>query len=134
MRKSRLFALIGNILFSLLFLIAFGAFGIILLMKNSPELLQELQAEGLEMNLLVIAIIIAAGFFLVFLTLNWFAFARLDKEKGWRFYLLGIGIFYGLASMINGAGLILTLPLAICFVLAYVFKRQELLEEDEKKA
>ncbi|RZI48889.1 hypothetical protein [Lactococcus kimchii] len=132
MTKSRIFALIGNLLFTLLVLLALGSFWIILLMKNSAEFVKEVTAMGVTSEMMGIALGIAAAILLVLLVLSWLAFARWDKGKFGRIYLLVLGIFYGLASMFNGAGLVMTLPLAVCFVLAYVFGRQENLETDKK--
>ncbi|MCL2112963.1 hypothetical protein [Lactococcus protaetiae] len=128
MAKSRIFALIGNIIYTLL---AFGSTLVgwtLLVLQHSKALDEELKKAGLDMQLLITAMIIAFSLILILMIFNWIAFARLDKGKGWRIYFLVLGIFYGLASTINSAGIIITLPIAICFILAFVFKRRELSE------
>lgn len=128
MAKSRIFALIGNIIYTLL---AFGSTLVgwtVLVLQHSKALDEELKKAGLDMQLLITAMIIAFSLILILMIFNWIAFARLDKGKGWRIYFLVLGIFYGLASTINSAGIIITLPIAICFILAFVFKRRELSE------
>ncbi|AYG00710.1 hypothetical protein [Lactococcus allomyrinae] len=128
MAKSRIFALIGNIIYTLL---AFGSTLVgwtLLVLQHSKALDEELKKAGLDMQLLITAMIIAFSLILILMIFNWIAFARLDKGKGWRIYFLVLGIFYGLASTINSAGIIITLPIAVCFILAFVFKRRELSE------
>lgn len=126
MKKSKIFALIANLIFTAFVLIALAGFWFIFLMRNSSAVIQDVQDAGLEMNMLVSALIIAAGVLILLVILNWIAFIRFHHSRGWRLYLLIVGISYGLASLFNGAGLLITLPIAICLVLSYVFKQQEI--------
>lgn len=128
MRKSKIFALVGSIIFSILALVGLISFWAIIYMPENSEIMTELQDSGFDKQLLSTAAMIAALILIALLALNWVAFARLTKEKGWGIYFLVVGIFYGLASVFNGAGLILTLPVAICFILAFVYRRREVLE------
>ncbi len=128
MTKSKIFALIGSIIFTILVLLGLLSFWMIISMQTGSEIMTELQEAGFDKNLLFTAAMIAGLILIALLVLNWIAFARLNKEKGWRIYFLVVGIFYGLASVFNGAGLILTLPVAICFILAFVYRRREVLE------
>ena len=128
MIKSKIFALVGSIIFTIIVLLGLASFWAIVSLQNNSEMLTELQEAGFNQELLSKALLIATLILLILLVLNWVAFARLTKEKGWRIYFLVVGIFYGLSSVFNGVGLILTLPVALCFVLAYVYRRRELLE------
>ena len=128
MTKSKIFALIGSIIFTILVLLGLLSFWMIISMQTGSEIMTELQDSGFDKQLLSTAAMIAALILIALLALNWVAFARLTKEKGWGIYFLVVGIFYGLASVFNGAGLILTLPVAICFILAFVYRRREVLE------
>lgn len=128
MTKSKIFALIGSIIFTILVLLGLLSFWMIISMQTGSEIMTELQDAGFDKNLLSTAAMIAGLILIALLVLNWIAFAMLNKEKGWGIYFLVVGIFYGLASVFNGAGLILTLPVAICFILAFVYRRREVLE------
>lgn len=128
MTKSKIFALIGSIIFTILVLLGLLSFWMIISMQTGSEIMTELQDAGFDKNLLSTAEMIAGLILIALLVLNWIAFARLNKEKGWGIYFLVVGIFYGLASVFNGAGLILTLPVAICFIPAFVYRRREVLE------
>ena len=128
MRKSKIFALVGSIIFSILALVGLISFWAIIYMPENSEIMTELQDSGFDKQLLSTAAMIAALILIALLALNWVAFARLTKEKGWGIYFLVVGIFYGVASVFNGVGLILTLPVALCFILAYVYRRREVLE------
>lgn len=128
MRKSKIFALVGSIIFSILALVGLISFWAIIYMPENSEIMTELQDSGFDKQLLSIAAMIAALILIALLALNWVAFARLTKEKGWGIYFLVVGIFYCVASVFNGVGLILTLPVALCFILAYVYRRREVLE------
>ena len=128
MTKSKIFALIGSIIFTILVLLGLLSFWMIISMQTGSEIMTELQDAGFDKNLLSTAAMIAGLILIALLVLNWITFARLNKEKGWGIDFLVVGIFYGLASVFNGAGLILTLPVAICFILAFVYRRREVLE------
>lgn len=104
------------------------SFWAIIYMPENSEIMTELQDSGFDKQLLSTAAMIAALILIALLALNWVAFARLTKEKGWGIYFLVVGIFYCVASVFNGVGLILTLPVALCFILAYVYRRREVLE------
>lgn len=123
MTKAKIAALIGCILYSIIALIGIMGVGVILLLSPA-ELQQALNLQGLVINEFITALLIACLLILVLLVLNWVAFARFNKGKGWRIYLFAVGIFYLVASMLNGAGLIITLPVALCFILAFVWSRQ----------
>ena len=123
MRKSKIFALVGSIIFSILALVGLISFWAIIYMPENSEIMTELQDSGFDKQLLSTAAMIAALILIALLALNWVAFARLTKEKGWGIYFLVVGIFYCVASVFNGVGLILTLPVALCFILAYVYRR-----------
>lgn len=128
MKKSRIAALVGALLFSL---VAFlGLFLIITawLLTSTKELQTTLSLDGVSPQVMIIALVIAYGLFFILTSLNWVAFAKMEKQPKWARYFLGIGIFYLFASMANGAGLVVTLPVSICFILAYVFKRKEIKE------
>lgn len=128
MRKSKIFALVGSIIFSILALVGLISFWAIIYMPENSEIMTELQDSGFDKQLLSTAAMIAALILIALLALNWVAFARLTKEKGWGIYFLVVCIFYCVASVFNGVGLILTLPVALCFILAYVYRRREVLE------
>ncbi|WP_282800222.1 hypothetical protein [Lactococcus lactis] len=128
MRKSKIFALVGSIIFSILALVGLISFWAIIYMPENSEIMTELQDSGFDKQLLSTAAMIAALILIALLALNWVAFARLTKEKGCGIYFLVVGIFYCVASVFNGVGLILTLPVALCFILAYVYRRREVLE------
>ncbi|MDR0317596.1 MAG: hypothetical protein LBH89_03990 [Lactococcus lactis] len=128
MRKSKIFALVGSIIFSILALVGLISFWAIIYMPENSEIITELQNSGFDKQLLSTAAMIAGLILIALLALNWVAFARLTKEKGWGIYFLVVGIFYCVASVFNGVGLILTLPVALCFILAYVYRRREVLE------
>ena len=128
MRKSKIFALVGSIIFSILALVGLISFWAIIYMPENSEIMTELQDSGFDKQLLSTAAMIAALILIALLALNWVAFARLTKEKGWGIYFLVVGIFYCVASVFNGVCLILTLPVALCFILAYVYRRREVLE------
>lgn len=132
MRKSKIFALVGSIIFSILALVGLISFWAIIYMPENSEIMTELQDSGFDKQLLSTAAMIAALILIALLALNWVAFARLTKEKGWGIYFLVVGIFYCVASVFNGVGLILTLPVALCFILAYVYRRREVLENKSK--
>ncbi|WP_270342281.1 hypothetical protein [Lactococcus lactis] len=132
MRKSKIFALVGSIIFSILALVGLISFWAIIYMPENSEIMTELQDSGFDKQLLSTAAMIAALILIALLALNWVAFARLTKEKGWGIYFLVVGIFYCVASVFNGVGLILTLPVALCFILAYVYRRREVLEINKK--
>ncbi|MDM7643832.1 hypothetical protein QUF11_05950 [Lactococcus lactis] len=114
--------------FSILALVGLISFWAIIYMPENSEIMTELQDSGFDKQLLSTAAMIAALILIALLALNWVAFARLTKEKGWGIYFLVVGIFYCVASVFNGVGLILTLPVALCFILAYVYRRREVLE------
>ena len=126
--KIKIFALVGSIIFSILALVGLISFWAIIYMPENSEIMTELQDSGFDKQLLSTAAMIAALILIALLALNWVAFARLTKEKGWGIYFLVVGIFYCVASVFNGVGLILTLPVALCFILAYVYRRREVLE------
>ena len=128
MRKSKIFALVGSIIFSILALVGLTSFWAIIYTPENSEIMTELQNSGFDKQLLSTAAMIAGLILIALLALNWVAFARLTKEKGWGIYFLVVGIFYCVASVFNGVGLILTLPVALCFILAYVYRRREMLE------
>ncbi|WP_430515022.1 hypothetical protein [Lactococcus lactis] len=125
MRKSKIFALVGSIIFSILALVGLISFWAIIYMPENSEIMTELQDSGFDKQLLSTAAMIAALILIALLALNWVAFARLTKEKGWGIYFLVVGIFYCVASVFNGVGLILTLPVpSVSFLLMSI--------EDEK--
>ncbi len=126
MKKSKIAALIGSILFTF---IALGTITILIVGWMLAKAGQ-LDIGNITTNELLIAMLIAGALFILLLTLNWIGFAKLKQSKKWSKYFLGIGVFYLLASMFNGIGLIVTLPVSICFILAYVFRRQESKDEE----
>ena len=125
MKKSKIAALVGSIIFT-----ALAVLGILMIMMafmttSTQDMLSMMNIEGLTNQELIVSVSIAYGLFFLLTLLNWIGFARLNKSKKWSRYFLAIGIFYVFASMINGAGLIVTLPVAICFILVFVFKKKE---------
>ncbi|WP_251916674.1 hypothetical protein [Lactococcus lactis] len=126
--KIKNFCSSRSIIFSILALVGLISFWAIIYMPENSEIMTELQDSGFDKQLLSTAAMIAALILIALLALNWVAFARLTKEKGWGIYFLVVGIFYCVASVFNGVGLILTLPVALCFILAYVYRRREVLE------
>lgn len=101
--------------FSILALVGLISFWAIIYMPENSEIMTELQDSGFDKQLLSTAAMIAALILIALLALNWVAFARLTKEKGWGIYFLVVGIFYCVASVFNGVGLILTLPVCPLF-------------------
>lgn len=85
MTKSKIFALIGSIIFTILVLLGLLSFWMIISMQTGSEIMTELQDAGFDKNLLSTAAMIAGLILIALLVLNWIAFARLNKEKGWGF-------------------------------------------------
>lgn len=124
MSRAKIAALIGCIWYSLLVLI--GTIAVIVVWAFSAhELGQMLSLQEISVAELRLALTVAYGAILILMILNWVAFARLSKKKGWAIYLLVVGLFYLFASLVNGAGLVLTLPIALCFILSFILKRKE---------
>ncbi|MFC4652153.1 hypothetical protein ACFO26_04460 [Lactococcus nasutitermitis] len=130
MSRAKIAALVGCILYTLVIVLGFVMVVGILLSQHSSEFKSLLSRYQLTTNEVITAFCIAYVIIFVILLLSWIAFARLNKERGWRIYLLVLGIVYGLASMVNGAGLLVTLPVAVCFILSFVFSLQEKRKKD----
>lgn len=134
MKKSQIAALVGSILYTLIAVLGLMGLGILLLLSNSSQLQHELGLENLAPGQLLQGLGIAYVIIVVLAVLNWIGYAKLLKlpqsqaQTGrrslWPRYFLILGIFYVLTSMFNGIGLIFSLPIGICFVLAYVFHRR----------
>lgn len=123
MSKAKIAALVGCIMYSVIAFIGIIGIGLVLLV--SPDELQHaLNLQGAQLEEVLTALFIASILIIILLVFNWISFARLNKGKGWRIYLFAVGIFYLVASMLNGAGLIITLPVAICFILAFIWSRR----------
>lgn len=129
MKKSKIFALIGNIIFTLLALFGIGAVWILLVVQQSNLFKQQMNMSQFDAQTLITALIIAFSLIFILMIFNWIAFARLNKGRGWRNYFLVLGIFYGVTSLFNGVGLVVTLPVAVCFILTFVLRKHECLDE-----
>lgn len=130
MSTGRVWLLVGAIIqtFTMLLGMIFTA-----ILVFSPEFIAEMGLEGMGNEVIIVALMVAFSIIIGIISLTWLAFAffERDKSKGWRVYILLAGIFYLVMSMLNGPGIIGTLPVAICFIMAYRFKLNELKNKKE---
>ena len=70
MRKSKIFALVGSIIFSILALVGLISFWAIIYMPENSEIMTELQDSGFDKQLLSTAAMIAALILIALLALN----------------------------------------------------------------
>lgn len=125
MPKSKIAALVGSILYTIISVLGLIAIILLRFILPADELQRSLNMEQLTSQELNMGLSIAYTIIFILMVFNWVGFAKLSKNKKWSVYFLVLGLFYLVASMVNGAGLIITLPISISFILAFVFRRQE---------
>ncbi|MBB5887779.1 DUF4064 domain-containing protein [Lactovum miscens] len=142
MSKPKIFALIGNIIRTITFVL--GVFSLFQLFSDKNYITSQLPSN---MNLSSAEIeaarsfagtfsIVAQLITLIVLIFTWIAYTKIDtpKERGWKIYLLVMGIlgcFSVLGIIGNPVESIFSTAGAICLILAFALKGPHADDEEE---
>ena len=145
MSKAKLFALIGNIIRTVMLVWGFiTAFKILTDPSSLTSKLPASTAAALSSSQIAavrsftgVVSIVAQIIGLLVLVLTWIAYTKMDteKERGWKIFLLVMGILgcFSIFTVIgNPIPSLLNFAGAVCFILAFAFKGPNSKNDEEE--
>ena len=122
--RAKVCAFVACILFTILTVLGLFTIGSMWASMSPAKFAQTLNLPDITAQQMNLSFAIASAVIFIICLLNWLSFIFFERKTAWRRYVLVIGIFYLLGSMFNGSGLILTLPIGLAFLLAFIFSKQ----------